>query len=106
MQEIIRWIKNQSDRSLAIALMLLGLLSIYLGWRGVSNHVLPSEQIAYLASGAVFGLFALGLAATFWLSADMRDEWQKLDALADQVRRAIDLAEDAATRHAGPDDHL
>jgi hypothetical protein len=27
------------------------------------------------------GLFLLGLAALLWLSADLRDEWRKLDAI-------------------------
>jgi hypothetical protein len=27
----------------------------------------------------MFGLFALALGATLWLSADLRDEWRKLD---------------------------
>jgi hypothetical protein len=29
----------------------------------------------------VAGLFALGAAATLWLSADLRDEWRKLDEI-------------------------
>jgi hypothetical protein len=46
---------------------------------GVSRSGLPAEQIPYLASGAVLGLFALGVGATLWLSADLHDEWRKLD---------------------------
>jgi hypothetical protein len=45
----------------------------------VSGSSLTTEQIPYLASGAVGGLFALGVAATLWLSADLRDEFVKLD---------------------------
>ena len=104
MDGIIRWLRNQGDRSLAIGLTLLGLLSLYLGWRGVSTHGLPSEQIAYLASGALFGLFVLGVAATLWLSADMRDEWQKLESIAEQLRRANDLTEQANLRDSKLDD--
>jgi hypothetical protein len=103
MEEIVRWVKNQSDRTIAIVLTVVGLVSIYLGWRGVANHALPSEQIAYLASGAVLGIFVLGIAATLWLSADMRDEWQKLDALAEQIRRANDLAESGPSPRATDD---
>jgi len=102
MEEIIRWVKNQADRSTAIALTVLGLLSLYLGWLGVSGHALPSEQIAYLASGGTLGLFLLGAAATLWLSADMRDEWRKLDEVAEQLRRANELAETGIARHVDP----
>jgi hypothetical protein len=31
----------------------------------------------------MFGLFLLGVGATVWISADLRDEWRKLDELAD-----------------------
>jgi hypothetical protein len=60
---------------------ILGLVALLVGWLGVSRSGLPAEQIPYLASGAVLGLFALGVAATLWLSADLRDEWRKLDQI-------------------------
>jgi hypothetical protein len=65
----------------AAASALAGLVSLLLGWLGVSDKRLPAEQIPYLASNAVFGLFCLGVAATLWLSADLRDEWRKLDQI-------------------------
>jgi hypothetical protein len=77
--DIGRWIKAQWDRVAAVVAVILGLVALLLGWLGVSDSGLPAEQIPYLASGAVFGLFALGVGATLWLSADLRDEWRKLD---------------------------
>ena len=77
--DIGRWLKSQWDRVAAVVAVILGLVALLLGWLGVSRSGLPAEQIPYLASGAVLGLFALGVAATLWLSADMRDEWRKLD---------------------------
>jgi hypothetical protein len=62
----------------AFVAFVTGLVSLLLGWIGISGSSLPSQQIPYLASDTVFGLFALGTAATLWLSADMRDEWRKL----------------------------
>lgn len=87
MDNLWRWIRNQADRSAAVACTILGLVAIYLGWLGVSGHALPSQQIAYLASGAVLGIFLLGVAATLWLSADLKDEWRKLDSIAIELRR-------------------
>jgi hypothetical protein len=92
MKDLRRWLANQWDRSLAMLLSLLGLLSILLGWLGVSSHVLPAEQIPYLASGGLLGIFLLGGAGTLWLSADMRDEWRKLDEVARELRTANELA--------------
>jgi hypothetical protein len=81
-----KWITNQWDRAIAIGVAVLGALSIVLGWYGLSGKGLPSEQIPYLASGAVFGLFLLGVGGTLWLSADLRDEWRKLDQISVDIR--------------------
>ena len=77
--KLFLWMTTQWDRAIAVGLTLLGLIAAFLGWRGASDALLPSEQIPYLASGGILGLFALGAGATLWLSADMRDEWRKLD---------------------------
>jgi hypothetical protein len=79
--DFYKWLKCQWDRAAAVAAGVLGLVALLLGWLGVSRSGLPAEQIPYLASGAVLGLFALGIAATLWLSADLRDEWRKLDLI-------------------------
>ena len=84
--DLYRWLRNQWDRTLAIVFGLGGLLAIYLGWRGVSDALIPSQQIPYLASGGILGLFLLGAGATLWLSSDLRDEWRKLDSLSDDIR--------------------
>jgi hypothetical protein len=76
-----RWLTNQWDRTVAVVAVLIGGLAILLGWLGASDAGLTTEQLPYLASGAVFGLFALGIGATLWLSADLRDEWRKLEEI-------------------------
>jgi hypothetical protein len=82
-----RWLRNQWDRTAAIVSAVASGVAMLLGWRGVSRVSLPSEQIPYLASAAMFGLFALGIAATLWLSADLRDEWRKLDDIHHAIER-------------------
>ena len=77
--DLYGWLKNQWDRALAALATVAGVVFLILGWAGASRSSLTTEQIPYLASGAVAGLFALGAAATLWLSADLRDEWRKLD---------------------------
>lgn len=88
--DITRWLKCQWDRAAAVIAALLGVISILLGWNGVRHSGLPAEQIPYLASGAVLGLFALGIAATLWLSADLRDEWRKLEEIRGELKRIGD----------------
>jgi hypothetical protein len=75
------WVREQWDRVLAVVAIVIGMIALLLGWLGVSGHTLTPEQIPYLASGAIVGLFALGVGATLWLSADMRDEFGKLDEI-------------------------
>jgi len=42
---------------------------------------LPAEQLPYIISAGIGGMFLLGLGAMLWLSADLRDEWRKLDRI-------------------------
>ena len=96
----IQSIKQQWDRVLALLAAAIGALSLVLGWVGVSGVSLVTQQIPYLISGAVVGLVAFGVASTLWISADLRDEWAKLDdiyrAVNDQPRVENGPAEDAA----------
>jgi hypothetical protein len=71
----------QWDRVAAWVAVALGLLLLLIGWLGVSDTGYVFEQIPYVVSGGIGGLFLLGLGAMLWLSADLRDEWRKLDTL-------------------------
>jgi len=82
--DLWRWLRNQWDRVAAAVLGVTGLIALLFGWLGVSRVTLPGEQIPYLASGAVLGLWTLGAAATLWLSADLRDIWRRLGDLEKQ----------------------
>lgn len=77
------------DRLGAVVAVLVGLVSITIGWFGVSGHALVTEQLPYLASNAVFGVFALGVGGTLWLSADIRDEWARLEQIGESLHQQI-----------------
>ena len=85
-------IRSQWDRATAIAAALLAGLVLLVGYVGVASTSYPAEQIPYVVSGGITGILLMGAAATLWLSADMRDEWRKLDELAELTRgeRAAD----------------
>ena len=70
------------DRALALGLTLVGLLMLVVGYFRISDTPYPAEQLPLLMSAGVGSLFLLGIGATLWLSADLRDEWHKLDELS------------------------
>jgi hypothetical protein len=65
----------------ASACIVAGVVALVLGYFGVSGTLDTGKQIPYVVSGGMAGLFLLGLGALLWLSADLRDEWRKLDAI-------------------------
>jgi hypothetical protein len=81
MKHVLRYLRAQWDRVAAWACVLGGAVALLMGWLGASDTVFVFNQIPYLISGGLFGVFLLGLGAMLWLSADLRDEWRKLDAI-------------------------
>jgi hypothetical protein len=91
--DLVKWIRNQWDRVLAWLLAGAGGLALVLGWLGVTDTPYSWEQIPYVISGGLGGLYLLGLGAMFWFSADLRDEWRKLDSLTEVELRLVELLE-------------
>jgi hypothetical protein len=79
--DAMKWIRLQWDRVGAWVCVGVGAIVLIVGWIGISNKVYTAEQMPYMLSGGVGGVFLLGLGAVLWLSADMRDEWHKLDQI-------------------------
>jgi hypothetical protein len=82
------WIRYQWDRAVGLVAVIAGLVALTAGWVGASGTVYPAQQIPFLMSGGLFGIFLLGVGCTAWLSADLRDEWRKLDQLDETLRSA------------------
>ena len=78
---LVKLCRNQWDRTLAIVLVVGGFAALLVGWLAVSGTIFTFEQIPYVISGAVVGIALIGIGLTSWLSADLRDEWRKLDRL-------------------------
>jgi hypothetical protein len=84
--KVQNWIRLQWDRLGAWALVLAGGLALILGWVGVSGTPYPAKELPYIISGGIGGVVLVSLGATLWLSADLRDEWRKLDGLEEELR--------------------
>jgi hypothetical protein len=85
------FLRQHWDRAAGWGSILVGAIVLLLGWLGVSDTVYPAEQIPYVLSGGVFGLFLCAVGAALLLSADLRDEWHKLDSIEEAIREgAVD----------------
>lgn len=80
--DFVKFAAKQWDRVCAWILIVVGIVLIVRGWFGVSSTPFVAEQMPYVVSAGLGGLVAVGLGAMLWLSADLRDEWRKLDELA------------------------
>jgi hypothetical protein len=87
---LLKYLRAQWDRTGAAIAVLLGLVALQLGWLGVSGTEYLAKQLPYVVSGGLLGLFLLGIGATLWISADLRDEWRQLRSLETAVRAVAD----------------
>ncbi|MGH9282516.1 MAG: hypothetical protein ACRD0S_06215 [Acidimicrobiales bacterium] len=86
---ILKLCRNQWDRTLAIVLVLGGFVALGIGWLAVSDTVFTFEQIPYVISGGLLGVCLIALGCAAWTSADLRDEWRKLDRLEVAVESLV-----------------
>lgn len=97
----VEWLRLEWDRVGAWVLVVAGVVLLLVGYFKVSGTVYPAEQLPYVISAGVGGLFALGLGCTLWLSADLRDEWRKLD----RIESSINAGGRPDLTGAGPTNH-
>ena len=83
----LTWLKLQWDRVVAVVAVTAGLVALIAAWVRASGTVELAHHVPYLISGGLGGVFLLGVGATLWLSADMRDEWGELHRLDARLAR-------------------
>ena len=91
------FLRRQWDRFGAWACVVVGAVALLVGWLGVSDTPYPAEQIPFVISGGIGGVFLLGVGAMLWISADIHDEWRKLDEVGDLVRQQLELLQETRT---------
>lgn len=96
-----RWAVAQWDRVAGWACVGGGAVLTLFGAINVSRARDQLDQLSYLASGAALGLFLLGVGAILILTADLRDEWGKLDEVASLLRREGEPAPEITLPEAG-----
>ena len=94
--EMKSFLRANLDRVLAAGLALAGVVAIIIGWIGVSGTGLAPAQIPYVISGGIGGIALIALGCTAWISADLQDEWRRLDAIEERLE-GIEPAEAMST---------
>ena len=83
--EVKSFVRANLDRVIAVVLVVAGLIALIVGWVGVSGSGLAAEQLPYLISGGLGGIGLIAIGCTVWVSADLQDEWRRLDAIEDRL---------------------
>lgn len=97
-----KWVRLQWDRVGAWLCVAAGIICLVAAWVKASDTAYEAEQLPYILSGGVGGLFLLGLGAMLWLSGDLRDEWTALNRIERELSgRCSPPSPD--TTGAGPD---
>ena len=85
--DLKRWLRSNWDRVGAWAFVVLGAVVLLVGWDRISSTGYPAEQLPYVLSAGIGGALLVAFGATLLLSADLRDEWHKLDRLENTFER-------------------
>jgi hypothetical protein len=86
--DLKQWIRKHPDRAGAWVAVALGAIALFLGWQGASTTEYPAAQLPYIVSGGIGGALVVVFGATLLISADLRDEWHKLDRIERWLQEA------------------
>ena len=84
--EMKKLVRANWDRVAGVVLVLAGVVLLIVGWFEISGTGLVAEQLPYLVSAGLGGLALITLGCTAWLSADLQDEWRRLDGIESRLR--------------------
>jgi hypothetical protein len=87
---LTRWMRLQWDRVAACVAVGAGAVCLVVGGLRIRRTPYPAEQLPFILTGGIAAIFLLGLGGVLWLSADLRDEWRKLDRLEEVTRDALE----------------
>jgi hypothetical protein len=100
------WVRTNPDRAGAWTAVALGAIVLFLGWQGASTTEYPAEQLPYIISGGIGGALLVAVGATLLISADLRDEWRKLDRIERRLQAAAGPPEIVTPTTAAPSTSL
>jgi hypothetical protein len=78
---VVSVVRAAWDRVAGYALIAAGLACLVAGYFGVAGSPYIAEELTFVISGGIGGLLLLGAGGTMLLTADLHDEWRKLDRI-------------------------
>lgn len=90
--DLKRFLRAEWDRVAGYAFVLAGAVALVFGFVGVRTAADVIDEISYLVTGGIGAIFLLGVGATLLLSADLHDDFRKLDRVEtklDDIHRAL-----------------
>jgi hypothetical protein len=86
------WLRAEWDRFLAWGLLVVGAVLLVVGAVQVADHRYLADQLSFIMSAGLGGLGCIGFGAGLIVSADLHDEWRKLDRLEEILAETPDRA--------------
>src|SRR5687767_306907 len=80
-----RFLRAEWDRVAGYAFVLAGAVALVFGFVGVRTAADVIDEISYLVTGGIGAIFLLGVGATLLLSADLHDDFRKLDRVEEKL---------------------
>lgn len=99
--DAVTFVRAHWERVVGFTLIGLGAVALMLGFNGVSNSPYVAEELSYIISGGIGGMFLLGCGATMLISADIHDEWRKLDRIEAAIRGEAPVESEATSEFSG-----
>lgn len=96
----LRW--NRLGGQLGMAVSLLGLLLVFLGWNGAASYDRVPSQFPYLISGGIAGLCLVVLGAALVIVQSARDDRAAVQGSIAELRETL---ERVASSLGQPEDH-
>lgn len=84
---MLRVVRAEWERTLAWVLAVGAVVLLFVGYRNVAASPFAAEEVAHLITGGIGALVLLVVAVGLLLSADLRDETDKLDRIDTRLLR-------------------
>ena len=87
MSRLKQFLRAEWDRVAGYACLAAGLVVLAIGFAGVRRSADVIDEISYLVTGGFGAIFLLGVGATLLLSADLHDDFRKLQRVQQKLAR-------------------